>query len=605
MGCSSSTTRSESGEASYYDASMNDHNQAPRSMTPPKTVDEGDKSQDPVYLRTQADYHFAVGESLSLDGQNEKAIESFKTVLIYDPESALVRMRLATEYVRVGLISQAVEQAEKSLAKNPKSVEGRLLLGGLYSTLKVYPAAVKQYEAVLKLDPNNNDALLYLGAVFAEQKQYDKAVKYFETLLKDPEFKNPYLVYYYSGRIYLEQGSDANMKKAEIAFKKALENKPDYFDAVAALATLYQKQGRRDKVIAAYKTFQKHSATNPKAAEYLAQVYMESEDYDLALEQLQIIEANSEENLNAKIRIALIYIEKKEYPVAIQKLNEVLAQAPDADKVRFYLAAVYEESKDFPNAINEYAKVPEASPYYGESVVHGAYLLKVLKHSDEAIDVVKKGLEVRKDIPQLYSLYASLLDEKKDYVTAQTMLKGAVEKFPENTQIRFFYGTILDRLGKTSETIDAMKEVLEIDKNHVQALNYLAFTYAEQNMHLDEAESLAKQALASSPDDGFVLDTMGWIQFKRGKPEVAVRYLETAQAKQPQESIIAEHLGDVYFRLQLTQKAKVMYEKAAEIETDQKKQKEIRAKISSTERQLFKNSDRAPASVSEPAPDMR
>ena len=88
-------------------------------------------------------------------------------------------------------------------------------------------------------------------------------------------------------------------------------------------------------------------------------------------------------------------------------------------------------------------------------------------------------------------------------------------------------------MGNTKETIAQMNKVLEQDKDHVQALNYLAYTYAEMGNHLDEASALAHHALELQPNDGYILDTIGWIQFKKGEVEEAIKYLEAAVKARP------------------------------------------------------------------------
>jgi tetratricopeptide (TPR) repeat protein len=96
---------------------------------------------DPMARRTQADYHFAMGETYANEGQSEKAIEEFRHTLVYDPDSATVRFRLAKEYVRMGLIAEAIEHAEASAKMDPKTLDTRFLLGAMYSSMKMYDKA--------------------------------------------------------------------------------------------------------------------------------------------------------------------------------------------------------------------------------------------------------------------------------------------------------------------------------------------------------------------------------------------------------------------------------------------------------------------------------
>lgn len=589
------------GTAVYRDSAFYDQNRAPASMTPPLFVADGVDQLDPLYMRTQADYYFSMGESQSLDGQHEKAVEAFKMVLVYDSESSRVHLRLSAEYIKLGMFTQALEHAELCIKKDPKSVDGYLLLGGLYSNLKVYDKAVVAYSEILKFDPKNTDAPLYLGALFAEQKKYEQAVKYFERLAKNGDYSTPYLAWYYIGRVRSEQTEKAYQKSAEDAFKKALSLNPSHLESVLALGSVYSKWHQEKRTVELFKKFQVEQGPNAKLAELLAKIYLEQEQYDLALEQLEIVERYSEDSLNAKLKIALVFIEQKKYLDAISKLKEVLQQVPDSDKIRFYLAAIYEEINQPKEAIENFAKIPSDSQFYGEAMVHAAYLLKQGKQLDEALNMVNKAIEKRPDVGQLYAIQGSLYDEKGNYKKAAEVLKNGVEKFPENVQLRFFYGTIQDRLGNKMQVVDNMKKVIEMDPNHVQGLNYLAFTYAENGGNLNEAETLVRRALEIEPHDGYILDTLGWILFKKGDIKQAIQVLEAAVKIQPSESIIAEHLGDAYKKFQLVEKARKMYMKAAENELDEIKLKEIRAKISALEKQEINvTSERKPASLPEP-----
>lgn len=589
-------TAVESEKATYYESSFNDRNRAPAFFAPATAGEEG--TLDPVYMRTQADYYFAMGESFSLDGQSQKAIESFKNALVYDQNSSAVNMRLATEYLKQGLISESLAQAEDAVKKDPKNVEIHLLLGGLYSSTKVYTKAMQEYETVLKIQPDNLEAPLYIGALYSEQKQSEKAIKYFDSLAKNSNYSSPHLAYYYIGRVRLEQG-DKFEKMAEDAFKKSLQLKPEFADSVLALGALYTKQKKAEKAISMYLEFQKINSPNPRVAEVLSQIFIDRGEFDKAYDQLEVVESESDDPLNARMKMALILIEQKRYELAAHKLEAVLADAPDSDKVRFYLAAVYEETKQNEKAVREYSKIPATSTYYGESVVHGSYLLKNMGKLNEAIKMAAQGLKDRGDQPQIFAMYASLLDEKADYREAAKILEQGLAKFPMNAQLRFYYGTINDRLGHKDVVVSEMRKVLELDPNHVQSMNYLAFTYAEMNLHLSDAEKLARRALELEPKDGYVLDTLGWILFKQAKISESIKFLEAAHQHQSKVSIIAEHLGDAYYKHSMVEKAKSMYLKAADLETDKKKVEEIKNKIFAIERQELAG-PRLPASIKSP-----
>lgn len=577
--CAHSEMIHDGDKFTYHDAAFNDRNRAPSSLAPAEAAIDG-SSMNALFLRSQADYYYSLGEAYSFEGQNQKAIDSFKATLNYDKDSQDVMVRLASEYLKTGQLTEALEMARKVEAFSPNRVDLKMLLGGIYSSMRSYPKAIESYEAALKLKPDQSDVPLYLGALYTEMKQYDRAIHFFESLAKNPEYNSPHLIQYYIGRVRSEQKEEKNQKLAEAAFKKALAIKPDFTEGVLSLGSLYLRSDQDEKALKVYSEFQKKYGPNPRIADILSQLYIEREMYDEAYEQFEIIEAQSDNSLNIKLKMALILIEKKIYDKAISKLNDVLKEVPDSDKVRFYLGAVYEETKQDDKAIAQFEKIPVVSQYFPEAAVHAAYLLKGMGKLDAAISFMEKAVNQKKNNAQMVAMYASLLDEKGDTQKASVVLNQAVKDFPDNPQVRFYHGTLQDRLGLKDQVIESMKAVIELDPNHVQALNYLAFTWAEANTQLEEAEKMARRAVTLEPKDGYVLDTLGWILFKKGDVTGAIPYLETAHRYQPAVGIIAEHLGDAYYKQALVEKAAKMYTKALQYETDLKKRQEIESKLS-------------------------
>ena len=582
-----------SNMASYPESSADVKNRAPSSMS---------MINDATQTSSQADYHFSLAETYSLEGNNARAIEEYKLTLVYDPNASQVHLRLATEYVKQGLVSEAMEQARAAVEKNPKSVDAHLLLGGLLSALRSYDDAIAEYNTVIKIDEDNMEAPLFIGALLAEQKKYGEASAVFEKLAKNPNNTNAHVAWYYLGRIHLEETDPKSQIRAESAFRSSLASHGNYPEAELALGQLLEATNRRDSTLAMYKTFQEKFGPNTTVAEELARMYIEDKNYSRAFEQLAIIEAADPSDLNVKAKMAFILIEQQKFPEAIVRLEEVLSIEPSSDKIRFYLGAVYEEVKDFKAAIAHFQKVPTASSYFAESVIHSAYLYKLLGNPEKAIATIEQGIKDKDDHAPFYALYASLLDDQKQYSKAEQMLTAAVKKFPDHAQLYFFLGNMQERLGKKADMITSMQKVLELDHDHVQALNFLAYTYADQGRDLDQAEKMVRHAADLQPNDGYILDTLGWVLFKRGSFTESIRTLEAAYKVQPNESVIAEHLGDAYYQQQMPEKAKRLYQRAAETESNVANAEKIRTKITAVDNQLQtfspeRSSARKPASV--------
>lgn len=570
-GCAttSGSWTSVSAPVAFTDSTVDVTDRAPASMAIPRDVDQTLDSQS---LRAQADYHFTVGETFALEGNPAKAIEEYRLTLVYDPKSTQVRLRLAGEYVKQGMVSEAINQTKAAIEIDPKNVDSRMLLGGLYSSLRMFDEALKQYEAVQKIEPSNTDAPMFVGALYAEQKKFGEAALRFEKLAKNPDNSSAHVAWYYLGRVRLEDNKDDVGGRAEYAFQQSIALKPSFVDPLLSLGALYESTGRKDKALNLFANYQEKYGPNATVAETLAQVYLEREQYNKALEQFAIIEAADPEDLNSRMKVAFILIQEKRYNEAIVKLEDLLGRMPTADKVRFYLGAVYEEVKNFKAAIPHFLKIQTGSPFYAESRVHASYLYKITGDSAKAVTTIEAAIKDMPDHAPFYTLYASHLDDRREYAKAATMLKDAVKRFPQNAQLQYFLGNMFDRIGDRKSTVDQMKVVLGLDENHVQALNYLAYTYAESGQELDSAEKLARRALELKPQDGYVMDTLGWVLFKRGSFEESVKVLEDAHRLQPDEAIIADHLGDAYYYFRMPERAKRLYEKAAAIAEEDRKQ---------------------------------
>lgn len=464
----------------------------------------------PLDGRAEADYQFIMGDLLSREGKSAKAAEHFEKVAALDPAAA-VYVRLSAEYQKIDKLEEAIVNAQKALEKDPK----------------------------------NLTAMLYLGSLYANTNDLKKAEQYFNALLNNPNYETPYLVHYYMGVMYSDQKGTQYATATENAFKKALKLKPNFEDALIGLANLYLKQNHSAKALALCSDYQTRQGYSRNVADMIAQINIDKGDLDKAYGQLDYISGKSEGSLDAEMKMALILIKSKRIQPAIAKLNEIIAKYPDADSARYYLAAVYEQNGSADNAIREYMLVPPSSAHSSEAIAHAAYLLKEQGKINQALALTTQELKIKSD-PQVYMMHASLLDAKSDYLGAAKSLEEALKKYSQNTEILFQHAIMLDRLGKKEAMIAQMKKVLEIAPDHVQSMSYLAFTMAEQNQNLAEAERLARHASELAPQDGYVLDTLGWVLFKQKKFTESIKVLEKAYAYQPSADIIAKHLADAY-----------------------------------------------------------
>ena len=583
-----------SGGSRFFDSAMNDHNRAPASLQLPINYDQAIPVIDSLNNQAEADFLFLKADLQSLQGNSVESIENLKSALVYDPQNATLMQRLSIEYFRRSQVRDSLYWAERANGIVTDRRDLNMLLGGLYSSTKNYDKAVSIYEGILKQDPQDYEVMLYLGAIYSEQKNYKKAALHFLKVANEKESTSRHLAHYYLARIYIDQNEKLNSKKAQAELKKSIQLRPEFFEAITLLAQLIQKESGDEASYKFYIAHQIKHGPQAKLAEILSQYYIEKSQYDKAYEQLEILDLQAEDQVQVKLKMALILIDKKMYDLAIEKLDDILKIAPESDKVRFYLSAVFEEKKQFQKAFDQYMLVSKGSSYFEESRVHAAYLSKILGDSIKGQKVLAEVEKITN--VQTYFLMAQFHEDKSEIEKAIKVAKKAQEAFPKNAQAHFYEGTLLDKLNKKREMLSSMEKALALEPNNTQTMNYIAFSLAELNEDLDKAEKLARAAVKNDKNDGFVLDTLGWILFKRGEYREAINILEKAYEIQPSVGIIAEHLGDAYIKLKKLDKARVLLLKANELESDQSRKRDIQTKLTVLEDDL-KSRTRKPASV--------
>jgi Flp pilus assembly protein TadD len=264
------------------------------------------------------------------------------------------------------------------------------------------------------------------------------------------------------------------------------------------------------------------------------------------------------QNRFIKMQMALHLVEQNQNEMAIQKLNEIAELSPSFGKTYFLLSTIYERQGDDKKAQYYYNKIEKNQPIYIEASIQRAKDIEHKSGLQSALSFLKKVDNSGSDT-RVY-LYISILQNKMGYKDQSIKtLRSVVLKNPNDVQILYFLGHLEGESGEMGRAILNMKRVIQLDPTHSDALNYLAFYYAENNILLDEAEKLVQKALEIKPDDGHYQDTMGWIYFHKGQFELAQKFLEKAYNSHPEEPVIAEHLAAVYSVKGLKDKARRVY----------------------------------------------
>lgn len=529
-----------------------------------------------------AEYHFSLAQAYVAEGNPDRAIEEYKLTLMYDPSSALIYARLASEYIKKGMLSAAMEACKDALARNKDFVDARLILAGLYSSSQDNESALKEYDLILKKDPHHEEAVIYKSQVLAEEHQSAAAVKTLKAFIaQNPE---SVLAYYYLA--HTEQGA-GHFKEAVLAYRKAIDLRPSFAQASLSLGYLYEEHKMNDKALGVYKDLFE-SNQDLSAANRLATIYLKEEKYTNAMPYLEAIQNADPDDMNVRVKIGLIRMETKEYDKAIASFKYILTKSPDSDRVLYYLGSVYEEIKQFDQAITTLKKIKPASKLFSDSALHVAYLLKQKGDVAGAHDYIRDCIAQSPEVANFYIFQASLEEEAKDLKKATVTLEAAVKHFPEDEKILYYLGSIYDRQGNPGKGVEYMESILKVNPDNVDALNYIGYTWTIQGVRMSDAEKLLKHALALKPDNAYIQDSWGWYLFVRGRVSESVVELEKAVQLKPNESTILEHLADAYLKANLEEKALIKYRDAVRFadETDAEARHKLESKVKDLTRVL-------------------
>jgi tetratricopeptide (TPR) repeat protein len=155
-----------------------------------------------------------------------------------------------------------------------------------------------------------------------------------------------------------------------------------------------------------------------------------------------------------------------------------------------------------------------------------------------------------------------------------------------NDQAHFQLGALYDENKNKEKSIANMKRAIEINPQNAAALNYLGYTWAEMGIQLDEAEILIQRALKIEPNDGFYIDSLGWVYYQKGDYNKAVEFLERAVEITVDDPTIIEHLGDAYEKTSKIDRAVVRYRDALKKTKEDEQSKRLREKIQRLERKI-------------------
>jgi tetratricopeptide (TPR) repeat protein len=333
---------------------------------------------------------------------------------------------------------------------------------------------------------------------------------------------------------------------AELRQAQAL--RPDWELPVLVEAQILQKHSTADAAQRLGEFVEKNPNSRDARLNYARALVLDKR-YPEAREQFEAVLAANPGNAEVIYAVGLLAFQLKDYTVAEQNMRKLLTMRyRDPDGVRFVLGQIAEEQKKWPEAIKWYEQVSDGDQAFPARLRAAAVMAKQGK-VDAARDYLQK---IAADNPeqeiQLVVAEAQLLRDANRNADAFALLGDALSREPEQPELLYDYALTAEKLDRYDVLESNLRKLITIRPDHAHAYNALGYSFADRNTRLPEARKLIEKALELSPEDYFIIDSLGWVQYREGDLKGAVATLRRAYTGRP-DAEIGAHLGEVLWAM--------------------------------------------------------
>ena len=522
------------------------------------------------------------------------AVKSFERGLVYEPEDAQLPLLLAQTMLKADRPARALEVAEAFLKRQPQGVEGYEVLAKALTALHRGAEITPRIEKAAELDSKNVALQYVLVDRYRETGQGARA----DALEKKLIDEQPSLQGYHArAASLLKQGKADDLLKV---IAKAIGH-PGGLEAVQdQIKALVDDPVMSGKVLDAGLNMLKAEpeSLDRRGLQLLGHVATRAGKLDKFL-PVQRLALAQNPSAPAYRELVDTLIKLKKYAEGTALLEEMLKKYPaerNASQL-VLLAMAYRQANKPEAAVAAARDAVKLDPADLEARVQLAIVLSQTGKSAEAVDLLKAALKKEPTNPVIAGILGSVLTQSGRNEEALAVFQEILDKFPtdENAvrSARSNLSNIYVNMGNYAKGEKELETLLERNADDPGVNNDLGYLYAEQGKNLEKAETMIRKAVHDEPDNSAFLDSLGWVLFKRGKAREAVAPLEKAVKHREElgaeaDATILEHLGDVFFELKETAKAKATWLEAEKIAAKatppDKRLPEIRKKLGSLEK---------------------
>ena len=508
----------------------------------------------------------------SVERDASSAATFYRSALRTDPKNNELLDRAFISSLADGDIDEAVKLADRILTIDKSNRVARLVVGVRDLKQKKYAAAQLNINQSIRGPITDLVATLLSGWASYGAGDTKSAIANIDKLT-GPEWY-PIFKDLHSGMILELAGKE---KDAGARFERAYKLDDSMLRVADAYARWLSRSKEEAAATATYEAFDKKLARHPLVLEGLR-------DTRAGKKLTPLVDSAQTGAAEALYGIGATLTRRGGEDLALVYLQLSLYLAPNHSLALLSLADLYESVKKPAMAIKVYERMPANSPLKRNAQIQLATNLDAADRSEEAIKILKGvTAEDPKDIEAIMALGNIERGRKKFADCAETYSRG-IDALPNTNEktswISYYYRGICEERSKQWSKAEAdMRKALELQPEQPHVLNYLGYSWIDQGINLDEGMKMIKRAVDQRPDDGYIVDSLGWAFFRIGNYEEAVKNLERAIDLKPEDPTINDHLGDAYWRIGRTLEAKFQWAHARDLKPEPDELPKIEAKL--------------------------
>jgi tetratricopeptide (TPR) repeat protein len=492
-------------------------------------------------------------------------------VLKLDPRNTDLLSRAFLSELSDGDIDGATKLADKVLAIDHSDRISRLVVGIRELKKKHYAQAREDFAQSVRGPVTDLTATLLSAWAQAGDGDTHAAIDTMDKL-SGPDWYGIFKDLH--AGLILDDAKDS--KAAGKRYASAYKADPTALRTVEAYGRWLSRNASKDDALKVYQDFAQQLPNHPVIDQEMKQI-SDGEKLPPLVDTPQAGAAEALYGLGASIGrrggedLALIY------------LQLALYLEPNHAMALLSLGDLYEDLKKPDLAIKAYERVPASSPLSRNAQIQMAVDLDSLDRTDESKRLLDKVVaEHPKDTEAIVEL-GNVERGHKDFADCAKTYGKAIDNLqnPEKSNWVTFYfrGICYERSHQWPLAEADMKKALQLYPDQPLVLNYLGYSWVDQGVHLDQGMDMIRKAVEQRPDDGYIVDSLGWAYFRTGNYDEAVKNLERAVELKPEDPTINDHLGDAYWRVGRTLEAHFQWSQAIDLKPDPEDLPKIEAKV--------------------------